>query len=87
MTEADAKTKWCPKVSFSDEGADAYSMNNRGDVMRRDTEPVHLTRCIASDCMAWRWEMRTVSSPDQPPHEAYSEPTDRGYCGAFGKPE
>lgn len=81
-TESDAKTKWCPLVRFSDEGADVYSMSSRGEVHQRDDEPRELTRCIASACMAWRWD-RSMPSPVGG-YVGESENGTHGFCGAFG---
>jgi len=44
LTEAEARTKWCP---FSRVGDDTLTANNRPPTAPYD--------CIASDCMAWRW--------------------------------
>ena len=64
MTEAEAKTKWCPFVRFSSFDA---------SINRRLSEPhIHqCTLCIASDCMAWRWEDREDGT---------------GYCGLIHAP-
>jgi hypothetical protein len=42
-------------------------------------EPDVAAFCIASACMAWRYEMIVDVSSDP-------DPSDRGYCGAFGRP-
>jgi hypothetical protein len=46
LTEAEAKTKWCPQIRFDPAGGGLW--NNRGDSDGR-------CRCIASECMSWRW--------------------------------
>lgn len=60
MTEDEAKTKWCPfaRVLTAD-ARDHYPAANRaamveGGQFTMNTNPVH-SRCIGSDCMAWRW--------------------------------
>jgi len=72
LTEAEAKKKFCPHGRATDQGDVPVSVNRRG----RDADPD--CKCLASECMAWRWE-------------AYRRPEDRGgdrrgYCGAFGVP-
>lgn len=59
LTEEEARTKRCQETPRK-ESADGYL---RGQY------------CIASACMAWRWQNRTAS------HEP-----DTGYCGKAGKP-
>ena len=76
MTEAEAKTKWCPL----DRGS--YSERHIGGTM---------PHCIGSDCMAWRWDTDGWAwvSPGGGPH-VFTMPSDgtaRGFCGAFGKAE
>ena len=53
MTEAEAKTKTCPQ-SFG--VAAEYDGNGNGI---RQGGPFS---CVGSDCMAWRWKVRDVSS-------------------------
>ena len=60
-TEAEARKKWCPFALIKD------GMNRYSDVVGDAKE----LRCIASDCMAWRWE--TVL------------PVEQGYCGLVKK--
>lgn len=71
LTEAEAREKGCPLVIRPNGSAEAQQH----------------TRCIASDCMAWRWHqeplpekvVRTVGGGGPDP----LAPT-KGYCGAFG---
>lgn len=54
MFEGNAKEKWCPFARATDNGDDdqnAVSVN-RG----RDGIPDQWCLCMASDCMAWRWD-------------------------------
>lgn len=51
MTEDEAKTKWCPHVRFADCGADNASSVNRDGMFMGD-----INKCIASDCMMWKWD-------------------------------
>lgn len=68
LTEEEAEKKWCPQArSASTDGANRYG-----------NSPDMYCFCLASACMAWRWE-------------SYRKPEDRGgdkrgYCGAFGIP-
>jgi hypothetical protein len=60
MTEDQAQSKWCPFARMLDRtGSAGY---NRGP------DPALWTKCVASQCMAWRW--RTL--PEVPGD---------GYCG------
>jgi len=54
MTEQEARTKWCPmaRVSTYSVGNPAESAANRTD----EGTPYPASRCIASDCMMWRWD-------------------------------
>ena len=45
----------------------------------------HPENCIASDCMAWRWEMEHKTHPDGT-FDTLPTPTGHGYCGLAGKP-
>ena len=64
LTEAEAKTKWCPfaRGSWADEsmGTDLIGGINRRP--KQNPEGLDSCRCIASACMAWRWERGTGSS-------------------------
>lgn len=73
MTEVEAKKRWCPFVRFLTygDGDSMCAINRGGDPVVRDA-----CNCIASACMAWRWQDRTdgVENP-------------KGYCGLAGRPE
>lgn len=58
MTEAEAKTKWCPMVRASTREEDGNSSNRNvpleGDIL--STEKHHnpsYARCIGSECACW----------------------------------
>lgn len=66
MTEDDARQKWCPMVRYP-LWPDECSGGNEG------------ARCIASDCMMWRW--------DEDANELAETGFDCvGYCGLANKP-
>lgn len=69
-TEKQAREKWCP---WSLTGYRGIGLNRMAAVDNSDhrAEVLHDTRCIASDCMAWRWS-KTL--------------TDFGHCGLIGIP-
>ena len=76
MTEQEAKLRWCPfaRVMMHDT-ADRPVAGCAG--INRDPEnnlPLAV-RCIASDCMAWRW----VKHQENPPEKKL------GCCGLAGK--
>jgi len=55
MTEIEAREKWCPQTRAIYAG---QSFNRLGEMsehhLTADLNPAP-RRCIASDCMAWRW--------------------------------
>ncbi len=66
LTEAEARTKWCPF---------AYPNQSRGKGDRTSWTLDHINRsanCIASECMAWRWTRAFGTKP----REKWD-----GYCG------
>jgi hypothetical protein len=72
ISEEDAKTKWCPKARAGDErGEGRIPVNRSGNFPDSDCF------CMASACMAWRWEGYRPANRDG---------DKRGYCGAFGIP-
>ena len=72
MTEDEAKIKWCPWVRVA--VGDDIIVSTRGVLGRSDTDGLSVTftfRCIASECMMWRWH-RIPGPPMQ---------DTEGYCG------
>lgn len=54
MTVERAKTKWCPKAIVGEPGDhDRYAAVNRGE----DYTTRSACRCIATECMWWRWNL------------------------------
>lgn len=70
MTEAEAKTKWCPMVRPMGMYEDENAGQNRG----QKGQLVEGSFCIASDCMMWRESKNQKDFPGD------------GYCGLGGKP-
>jgi hypothetical protein len=91
MTEKEAKEKWCPHAlsfgrliqpSASGETVVGSGPQNRGYQMGG---PLHNCMCIASACMAWRWNgQQTIVRNDVEPQEIFT--TRFGYCGLAGAP-
>lgn len=80
LTEEEARKKWCPHVRHAN-GSGGTGVNR----VNWDRS-YNYANCIASACMAWRAEMRTVMSQYQPPSEWCEEPTGRGCCGLVPHP-
>ena len=78
LTEDEARQKWCPHARVP-LAADGYT-GNRMDDTTGAIVPEFGSRCIASQCMAWRWASLPVADTDD-------NPAEKGYCGAFGRPE
>ena len=96
MIEEEAKTKWCPfahtRGFASDAAINRPFPGEEDDVVREDC------RCIASACMAWRWnkipnpewkgQHVMVSSVRQNPYSetpAGIDSTTDGRCGLAGQ--
>ena len=77
MTEAQARERWCPfsRVLVCLPMNELGGAVNRFDVDDEAGEDWHRqTRCIANECMAWRW-----GNEPRLRGESY-----RGYCGLAG---
>lgn len=88
MTEDEAKTKWCPfarTVLQVDSAGDALSIGNRH---YHNDGPASF--CIASSCMAWRWDQEPIrwsGRPGESMKPSEWEPSaEQGFCGLAGKP-
>ena len=83
MTEDEAKTKWCPYARLVSGGGAGFNRAAPPDI---DAAPMISVAvcCIASECMAWRWEPSDGDMARQ-----YNNPNaDRhGFCGLAGRPE
>jgi hypothetical protein len=77
MKIEEAKEKWCPFANPS--GLQGYPTENRAVLKSRGAH----TRCIAIDCMSWRWTKNCVDGVNSSTVTIVSE-TD-GYCGLAGK--
>lgn len=76
MTEEEARKKWCPHGRiYSSEGA-----FNRTET-RTATGPC---RCIASDCMAWRWITDPLVDFVANGKTVIDYQSEHGYCGLAG---
>ena len=80
-TPDEARKCWCPFAMALCPGHDpgthfevSYNRTTRG-------APTMLARCIADECMAWRW----VRVREFLGSESLVD-TDKGYCGLAGKP-
>lgn len=87
ITEDEAKTKWCPLARTPNYIATDHGSTNRN--LRG--EPLATSLCIASACMAWRKVDQIGIGPNGEKRERDMDGrthwVDRGYCGAFGRPE
>ena len=82
LTETEAKTKWCPFARYTKEdGGGGISPARNRWIDQQDTQlSPGPARCIASGCMAWRWE-------HAPPENRVSgEEIGTGFCGLAGHP-
>ena len=77
MTEDEAKQKWCPFVRVTITPDDIIwegnMLTNRGQIPASNTD----TLCIASDCMMWEPERRSIERT-LGGHNIHC--TDGGYC-------
>lgn len=80
MTEAEAKTKWCP---FTRTPASVLGRNDAS--LERNTASA---KCIASACMAWRWIDTGFKWEGRGPRPAVQPgKIGSGYCGLARAPE
>lgn len=84
LTETEAKTKWCPFARVATQYADGKPINRVGSDSEESPVPViemifDESKCIGSDCMAWRWKTSLPTS-------FVPKPTSTGHCGLAGTP-
>lgn len=75
MTEAEAKTKWCPHSRTAEVYEAVSSARQLVVVSNRDEHENLSGYCVGSECMAWRWQ-----------HNNPTASTGHGYCGLAGRP-
>jgi hypothetical protein len=92
-TEDEARGKWCPfarSVAPVDYG---YRDRVGNPILQaaphnRDNPNGSIPACIASSCMAWRWESeKPLKDIDLVNSEVVEIKPRLGYCGLCGKPE
>ena len=99
MTEEEAKTKWCPMVRVNsypnpmNPTRTLATFNRDIDTVVETNSPGWTCNCIASACMAWRWNGPAVHSPgcasvvtqmDKDPLPCDCNSVRHGYCGLAG---
>lgn len=98
ITEAEAKTKWCPMVRLAvseRDGSDGSSVSFNRTAIRNTSDygTPHAAICAASACMMWRWHEPWTSSTEEGVggdlvlrlSRKPGEPK-RGFCGIAGRP-
>ena len=77
MTEDEAKQKWCPFVRVIEDVGSSYNrvIYAKGDE-RKDLLTENACKCVASDCMMWRWGKTETTMDGVQYHPAGS-----GHCG------
>ena len=83
-TEEEARKCWCPFAL----GSETFDWDDFMGVTatNRITYGIHSKcKCIASECMAWRWVIDD-GMINEAGHGRTSAP-EYGYCGLAGKPE
>mgnify|MGYP006919647047 CR=1 FL=1 len=79
-TEDEARRNWCPMVrALAHEGHASVAVNRAHPDGVLD---ITQARCIASDCMWWRW---VEGGGPGPQHPDEPERDMRGFCGFAGK--
>lgn len=76
MTEDQAKTKWCPMIRTG--MVAGMAVNHHVDTRPDGDGVYHNTRCIASECMMWRWNLEPAKEEIL---AIYVESTTDGRCG------
>lgn len=80
-TEQEASTRWCPFARYAVSDQPGANRWKQSEPTPHALNPVPC-RCIASQCMAWRWAATTMIAPGT--GEWFDEKTGgdaRGYCG------
>ena len=87
MTEAEAKTKWCPfsrsaaPLGNKSMGATVNRFHDADGCGEGAVQPY--AKCFGSQCMAWRFEKKLPAGAAACVQRVQSE---HGFCGLAGKP-
>ncbi len=96
ITEAEARTKWCPFVRVRE--PDHYSGFNDSTIGTAVNRAAPKSRelvnqsllCVASECMAWRWHEKYTTHAHDDGQDIYPRARDEtpthGWCGLAGSP-
>jgi hypothetical protein len=76
MTEDEASRKWCPHGRVHN----AQGAYNRTD----STVSSGPSRCVASNCMAWRWVKDPLVAFVANEQTIVDKTSEHGYCGLAG---
>ena len=82
LTEEEACTKWCPHVRYKSlrgEGINRWSEDHE-----KQPNP-QLSRCIASECMMWKWTTGKIEPFKEGVGQGPVPSTTHGYCGLTSK--
>lgn len=80
-TEAAARVHWCPFVRFS--GA-ATATDQAWATNRGGGHGENAFYCLASDCMAWRWDLTPEQSASRNKGATTEQSEAKGHCGLAG---
>jgi hypothetical protein len=76
LTEEEAKGKWCPHARVIFNHRDEEKMRTHAATSyNRSSDPMPLSNCIGSGCMAWKWIDSEYLAEADPAVER------RGRCG------
>lgn len=89
VTEQEAKDRVCPAPrSFPVMFSAVEQRDAEGRVHPQQVKPpIPEARCLASQCMAWRWKGTHVNDPANPSGDMVWSPRAYGFCGLAGRPE
>lgn len=82
MTEEHARTKWCPHMRQPACMPDGTSV--AVNFLPADNGPDCRGNCIASDCMAWRWDDGEGPEYVESLKAVRMKKVATGYCGLAG---
>jgi hypothetical protein len=88
MTEDEARQKWCPfariaKFVRNTETGEPTGVVASGNRFLAADGPLSDAPCIASQCMAWRWNAIVAPGVEG----VAGVKLDVGYCGLAGEPQ